>query len=211
MRVWLVAMALALLVGGCATVENSLTVAEVASLRIDKVDIAYAPEARIWWGRAEREYVEQMEAKQPAKARRVNTTNDDATTAASDHAKVVESPEAQAAIRNRLSGMVKKAVDEQVRPNFKGARPAVLEVRIISFVIPSPAQRILLGGSPTLGAVTVLKDAKTGVVLASSDRMAAGMAGNGLIGVAVDQGFSDLEDRVVNAYAANVNAWLAKK
>jgi hypothetical protein len=202
--------ALAIALGGCATVQNSLSVAEVASLRIEQVEISYSPEAHIWWGRAEREYAETAQAASATKPKKVRVNSDDAGAAASEHAKLVESPEAKAAIRQRLSAMVKQGLEREVLPKYRGTRSAQLEVKIVSFVIPSAAQRIVFGGTPMLGAVTVLKDAKTGAILASSDRLAAGPAGNGLIGVAVDQGFSDLEDRVLNAYVANVNAWLSK-
>lgn len=48
----------------------------------------------------------------------------------------------------------------------------------------------------------------TGAELGKLDRMAGAMAGNGILGVAVDQAFSDLEDRVLEAYTQNVLDWL---
>ena len=206
-------VAAALWLTGCATAENSLSVAEVASLRIEKVSIVYSPKAEIWWGQAERDYAEALQAKSSAKPKRVSVATDDAAAAASEHAKIVESPEARTAIRERLSGMVRQSIERNVLPNFKGTRGAHLEVGIVSFVIPSAAQRIVFGGTPMFGAKTVLKDSKTGAVLAKSDQISVGPSGNGLLGVAVDQAMtnSDLEDRVLKAYAASVNRLLTRQ
>jgi hypothetical protein len=98
-----------------------------------------------------------------------------------------------------------------VLPKYSGGtRPVRLEIEIKLFRIPSPLQRIVLGGSPGFVAVTVLRDAATGKELARDERPAVSYAGNGIIGVAVDQAFDDLEDRVLDQYVANVRSWLSE-
>jgi len=104
--------------------------------------------------------------------------------------------------------MVKERLQKEVLPDFKGNRPVVLEVVVYGLHIPSAAQRVVLRGSPTFSALRTLKDAKTGAELAKLDQNAAGFAGNGLLGVAIDQVFPDLEDRVIGAWIGQTKIWL---
>src|SRR5262249_36629349 len=115
---------------------------------------------------------------------------------------------AKAYLRDKLAAMLKDRVVHFVSPKFKGARPVRIEIEVHSFVIPSPLQRIALGGTPALFAITYLKDAATGAELAKLDRGAAGMAFNGVIGVLVDQAGDDLEDRVLDNYVEHLLTWL---
>jgi hypothetical protein len=57
-------------------------------------------------------------------------------------------------------------------------------------------------------AVTTIKDARTGVELAKLDQATAAPAGQGILGVVVDQG--SLEDRVPDVYVSQVRNWLLK-
>ncbi len=202
-------MTVALFVAGCATSVNSLSPQDIASLRIEAVDVVYAPEAAIWWGNAEREYAARLGETAPASAPRGKKAGE-VPSSEDRYAALVESPEAKQYLRDKLTAMIKQRLGQDVLPKFAGARPARLEVTVHQFVIPSPAQRIVFGGNPTLGAVTVLKDGRTGAELGKLDRMAASSSGQGVLGVLVDQAFSDLEDRVIGTYTANVNAWLLK-
>lgn len=92
-----------------------------------------------------------------------------------------------------------------------GTREVKLEVEVHSFLIPTAIQRVVVGGTPMMGAMTYLRDARTGAQLAKLDRMASGMAGNGVLGVLVDQAFSDLDDRVLDRWIEQVESWLLKK
>lgn len=84
----------------------------------------------------------------------------------------------------------------------------MVHVTVHGFNIPSAARRVVLGGTPLLGAVTVLRDAQTGAELAKMDRVAAGYAGTGVLGVVADQAFDDIHDRVLNAYSGQVLDWM---
>ena len=77
--------------------------------------------------------------------------------------------------------------------------------------IPSAAQRIVIGGTPILGALRVLKDAKTGAVLAKLDQATATNAGNGLLGVAIEQALPEIEDRLLAQFVTQTRSWLSKK
>ena len=120
----------------------------------------------------------------------------------------MSTPAAQAYVRDKLTAMIKGRLQQAVLPKFKGSRAVRLEIEVHGFHIPSPLQRIALGGTPMLGTITVLRDAKTGKELGKLDRNNAAIAGNGILGVVVDQGFSDLEDRVLDKYMENILAWL---
>ena len=85
-----------------------------------------------------------------------------------------------------------------------------MEVEVRGFVIPSPLQRVAFGGNPLLETTTQLRDVTTGEVIGKLDRLAAATAGNGLLGVAIDQAGDDLEDRVLDAYVSNVRTWLGE-
>lgn len=199
------------LVAGCATVANDLTIEEVRSLRITGVDVVFKPEAELWWGNAEREFVERVQSGAltgPARAPR--KAADGPPDSADEFQRIASSPESIAYQREKLSGMIKDRLNREVLPQFQGSRGARLLVEVQGFTIPSAVQRVVLGGNPILGAVTVLKDEASGKELAKMDRIAAAPAGSGIIGVAIDQGFSDLEDRVIGSYADQVRQWLSK-
>ncbi len=207
----IVGIVVAAALAGCATSVNSLTTAEIETINIQSVDIKYTPGARIWWGTAEREYAATVA---PPPAPKVKpTTEIKSVPGDSDsdaYRELMSTPEAKAYVREKLARMLKERLDRNVLPEYRGGtRPVRLEIEIKRFHIPSALQRIALGGSPGLLATAVLRDAATGKELARDERGAAAYAGNGIIGVAVDQAFDDLEDRVIDRYAANVSEWLA--
>ena len=205
-------IALAAVSAGCATSEVSLTKSEIATIHIQTVEVRYVPQAHIWWGNAEREYAAKVGApaqdkkakgKQPEGGDLPGERDGDA------YRDLMSTPAAQAYVRDKLTAMIKGRLQQAVLPKFSGGTRAVrLEIEVHSFHIPSPLQRIALGGAPILGTITVLRDAKTGKELGKLDKGNAAIAGNGLLGVAVDQGFSDLEDRVLDKYMENILDWL---
>lgn len=199
---------------GCATESLLLSSAELSGMRIEEVRISYSAKATVWWGKAEQDYVAEVNAKAPKdsrpKASPVRFTDNGGIdqSNADEYEKLIATPEAKAYLRTRLSALVSQQLNASVVPKFSGNRAVHLEVEIHSFVIPSAIQRVTLGGSPMLLAVTTLKDARTGADLGKLDRGAAATAGQGVLGVLVDQAFSDLEDRVVQSYVNNVLCWL---
>lgn len=206
---WILGLAAtAVLVTGCATANLALSPQERMALRIESVKVEYVKEAHIWWGNGEREYLARTTAAS-TQARTKKATGEVAETDSATKAQeIMASPEAQDYLRTKLASMIETAVAAKVKPAFNGSRPVRLEIQVHSFVIPSAAQRAVLGGAPTLGAVTYLKDARTGAELGKLDRGAIAGAGSGVIGVLVDQGLDDLEDRVINVYTTQVLDWL---
>jgi hypothetical protein len=192
-----------------------MSAAEVATLRIERVDVVYRPDAAIAWGKQRAEYAERAADKpaKPGEARRNAYMNEEQRqeerTRVYDGA--IDSKEAYEYERSKLTAMVKDKLERSIVPKLKGNRPVVLEVQVASFVIPSAVQRVLIGGNPTFGAVTVLKDSRTGAELAKQDPVIQAYAGQGLLGTLVEQGFGPLEDRVLDAYVGQVDNWLLKK
>jgi hypothetical protein len=200
-------LALAALLAGCATSINNLSPDEIATLNVQGIDVRFAPHAHIWWGNAEREYAAKVGAPPPQEQSSApKTLPGDSDTDA--YREMMDSPAAKAYVRDKLAGMIKDRLQRDVVPKFQGTRNARIEIEVHSFFIPSPLQRIALGGGPFLRAITVLRDPETGAELGKLNAGGAGYAGNGLIGVLVDQGFSDLEDRVLDNYAEHVLDWL---
>ena len=182
-------------------------------MRIAEVAVIYKPTAEIWWGRAEQEYVAKIDAAEPPKAAKASPVGFAENGAldqsnADEYSRIIATPEARDYLRNRLAYIIRKRIAASVTPKFNGARQVRLEIEVLGFTVPSAIQRVTLGGNPMLLAVTTLKDSVTGAELGKLDRTASAYTGQGMIGVLVDQGFDDLEDRVVQAYVSNVLSWL---
>lgn len=209
----LILLGLTLALSGCATSVNKLSVNEMAGLRIQGVDIRYAPKASIRWGNAKHDYLRQpgVQAEVKRIAKKAEARADDfEQDEAGAQSKVMNSPEAQAYMRKRVDGLIMKSLNQNVLPKYKGTRPVRLEVTIVGFAIPSAVARVVIGGTPMLAAVTTLKDAGSGVELAKLDKVSAAYAGSGLVGVLIDQAGDDLENRVVAGYTKDVLDWLGK-
>lgn len=204
---WLM-MAGAALLAGCATASTMLSPTEMKTLKLESIEVKYAAPDSIWWGAAEREYLAKTNPAAAKAAAAPPSAELGTSKNATPEPKIADTPEAKAYIETKLSTMIRERVTRAVGADLNGSRPVKLVVNVHSFVIPSPAQRLLLGGTPMLAAVTTLQDARTGAELGKMDRIAAGMAGSGAIGVLIDQAFSDLEDRVLDTYASQVRAWL---
>jgi hypothetical protein len=198
--------------GGCATAMMTLSKDELRNIRVARVDVVYDKDSGIMWEKAEVEYIELARAR-ATKGQKPKPWKqempEDIEAKKNEYQELVNSPEGKAHIQAKLSNEIRNRLTPALTQKFPGGtRPVVVEVTVKSFIIPSAAQRVVLGGSPMIGAVTVLKDAQTGAVLAKMDRATAGAAGNGMLGVLVDQAFSDLEDRVLEAYNQQVVDWL---
>ncbi|MEJ2124195.1 MAG: hypothetical protein P8Y67_10370 [Alphaproteobacteria bacterium] len=205
---WAVLPILALVVtlSGCATSTMQLSPQELQTIRIERVEVIYKPDAFIQWEKVALPYVEKhsLRSKKPWK----QVMLEDEEAAKNEYQTIINSPEGKRYMQSVLTAELKRRVGAAIVPKFQGTRPVVLEINVFGLSIPGPAQRVIWGGSPMLGAVTRLKDASTGEELAKLDKAAAGAAGNGLLGVLIDQAFDDLEDRVFDAYIRNLSQWL---
>jgi hypothetical protein len=185
----------------------SLSPQELQTIRIERVDVVYKPDAFIQWEKVALPYVEKHSLKTKKPWKQVMMEDEEA--AKNEYQTIINSPEGKRYMQSVLTAELKKRVGAAIVPKFQGTRPVVLEITVHGLSIPGPAQRVIWGGAPVLGAATTLKDASTGEELAKLNKASGGYAGNGLLGVLIDQAFEDLEDRVFNAYIQNLSNWLS--
>ncbi len=189
------------LLSGCAASIQPLPKKLSQTIRITRIDIKYDKKAFINWWQVEKEYADKKGIK----------FDEDVNKHAQQQQEFLNTPEAKAFVQKRLSGVIREHFARTIQQKFRGSRPVVLEVTVKSFDLPSAGRRVLLGGHPMIGAVTVIKDAGNGVELGKHDRFVAAHAGNGWLGVLVDQAFDDLHDRVISKYTGVIYNWLSGK
>jgi hypothetical protein len=185
----------AVVLAGCVTATNSLSVDDVASFRFAGANVRFAADASIMWGDGERAFA--ASKGQPA------TESDN----------LARTPEGQAYLRNTIATKLKSAMERNLAGSLSGARLVRVEVTVKNVTIPSAIQRILIGGHHQMTADVSLIDAKTGAVLvpyaAPSSVAAAGQGGGGaLLDAAL---LAEPIDRVVNGYADQYGNWLLRK
>lgn len=218
MRGLLALLCLTASMAGCALAPPSpLGSDQIKTLRLTDISVSTAPDAEIVWGNAEHEFVTAHKAEnpKPATAAPIETASltNGAPTETSEYNAIANSPEGRAHIRSKAESRVKDALETNLKPALQsGTRPVRLEVSIRTFFVPSPVQRVVVGGVPGMTATAVLKDAETGQTLAQiKDQFTVAPAGNGILGVLVDQAFSDLDVRVANSYADAYRRWLLQE
>lgn len=214
MRGFFALVVLACSMAGCAMAPPSpLSADQIKSMRLTEIAVETAPGAEIVWGNAEHEFVTAHNAANPKRLTsapiETASINHNAPTDTSEYNAIVASPEGQAFIRNKAANRVKEALETNLKPALQsGTRPVRLEIAIQTLFVPSAVQRVVVGGVPGMSAIAVLKDAKTGEKLVQKELATFAPAGNGLLGVLVDQAFSDLDVRVANSYADTYRNWL---
>jgi hypothetical protein len=215
----IICLGIAAALAGCATAPPSpLTLADARALRVESVNVVVDPTASISWANAENEFVNQKRAKNELPKPSEITTGSiglqdpNAKDSAVDTV-LIKSPEGQAYVKDKVIKRLSGALDEQVKASLNGGnRPAKLEVTVHSFIIPSAAQRVIVGGQPVINASVILRDSETGKVIAERPQMVSvAYAGNGWAGVLADQLFEDLDGRLVNGYAVQYKEWLMPK
>lgn len=214
----------AALAGGCATSVNSLTDKEIGQLGIKEVRVTFSPDAQIYWEAAEEEFAALQTKAVPRKVAAATGTPivtgsvgtdamQESLQKANERSALAQSPEGRAFLQRKVTEKIVQRLNGQIKPKFNGSRAAYMEVQVLGFTIPSAAQKIILGGTNMMGAVTTLRDAATGQELGKLDRLSAAATGNGLLGTAIEAAVASepAEDRIVANYADQVEAWLRKK
>ncbi|MGV3633047.1 MAG: DUF6778 family protein [Pseudorhodoplanes sp.] len=189
---------LASILAGCVTTAtNTLSPAEVQTLRLTEVRVSVPVEAGIvGYDALTTEY---------AAAKRIPNHELNAGT---------ETEEAKAWARNHLQARVKTAMEKQLGETLRGQRPVRAEVVVKGFQLSSAVQRIVVGGDYRMVADVTLVDAKSGAVITSYPEMlhrAVALNGwGGAIVQAVYDASNPPGDRVVNGFAEQYKAWLVK-
>lgn len=193
------ALGVALGLAGCVTAENSLSQNDIAGMKLAGVTVSYAPDARIQWEDGIRAYA-------TAKA-------------IPDHeiATATDTPEGKAYVRNLLAPKIKAGVEKAMAGQLNGTRPVRLDVVVKNFAIAGAVQRIVIGGGREMTATANLVDARTGaVIIANPDLRAFLMAGQGVLGTALQAAVDSaaaqsVADQVANRYGENYRDWLLRR
>jgi hypothetical protein len=175
-----VALTLALLVAGCATVpQNTLTQDKRDALRIDAIELSFAPDALILWMDAYSGAPEEPAAK-------------------------------RAYLEQKAAGPIKAALDAEIKQAFRGTDPAKLRVRIRFIHIQATALRIIVGAAPfAIRADLDLVDAKSGqTLLAATDFDGLTMTFGGLAGAVESAVSEEPIIRVSKSFAVVLSRWL---
>jgi len=193
----LAVLAGALALTGCVTTENSLSANDIAAMKLTGVTVSYAPDAYIQWDDGIRAY---------AASKGI----------VDDIASGTNTPEGKAYVQNAMAARIKAGVERQMAGQLNGTRPVRLELVVHHVTISSAVQRIVIGGGHGMNADANLVDARTGAVILSHPRMAAGLlAGQGILGTAVEaamtNGGQTTLDRVIDTYGGNYRDWLLRR
>jgi hypothetical protein len=194
------ALAVLFALAGCVTAaENSLSQNDIAGMKLTGVVVSYAPDAGVQWEEGFRAY-----------AIAKSITDDQIATA-------IETPEGKAYVRNLLAPKIKAGVEKALAGQLNGSRPVRLEIVVKNFAISSAVQRILVGGGRGMTADANLVDARTGaVIIANPDLRALLMAGQGVLGTAVQAAIDNaatqsVVEQVVDRYGQNYRDWLLRR
>ena len=196
----LAALGLVFALAGCVTTaENSLSRNDIAGMKLAGVTVSFAPDALVQWEDGIRAYA-------TAKA----ITDDQIATA-------TDTPEGKAYVRNMLAPRIKAGIEKVMAGQLNGSRPVRLDIIVKSFAISSAVQRILIGGGRGMTADANLVDARTGaIIIANPDLRAFLMAGQGIVGTAVQAAIDNAStqsvvEKVVDRYGENYRDWLLRK
>lgn len=200
----------------CATgPKNPMTAQQIKSLDIDVINVTVKPSTEISWGEGETAYAESKGCEKPEP---ITATDGDAyNTAAAenkpqdcDYDALVDSPEAQAFMADRLTTLLQDALETQTAPAFQGTTPARLDVEVIGLHIVSGGQAVLIGGNHTLQATLNVVEIGSGKTIAANPELAAlaGYGPGGLISLIVEATSKDPVVRLSAGYASAARKWI---
>jgi hypothetical protein len=180
---------------GCVTVENKLTKADVATFKLVDTKVSVAPDAKITWY-------------EPLQAYAATKKIPD-----EQYADFIKTEDAKAHLNGLITGKVKGAMEKHMAGALNGSRPVRIEVVVTQFIIPTAAQRVIIGGSNMMTADVNLVDAKSGAVILAYPKFTwAVQAGQGIGGVIaqaiVDSTIQPSTDSLIEQHAMFYKIWL---
>jgi hypothetical protein len=181
----MLALWLALVLAGCASVPPALSPEQVTGFRVTAVNVKFTGDARVSWLDGARRYADSKGLD-------------------------FEGPETQAHIRSTVASKLKSAVERRLADRLTGSRPVRVEIAVRAVFLSSMVQRVVIGGAHNVIAEVSLVDAKTGEVLVSNPNV-VGIAGggSGVLGVVVENTLLDEPvDRVTDSFAMQCGRWL---
>jgi len=179
------AVALTLWVAACATsATNTLPQAKRDALRIDAIEVSFAPDASISWydGLGE--------------SRSSGTPDTHGAR--------------RAFLQQKAMPHIKAALEAEIPPAFRGTEPARLRVTVRRLDVPPAVARVVFGTmSNDLKAEVQVIDGRTGQTLIDVTDFNGIVGGEGgLVGVAMGQFLPDPIDRVSQSFARALKGWL---
>lgn len=198
------------LIAGCAAElpKSTLSPMDAQQYRLAGVEVEIAPGARINWVESESEYATSKGLVDPGSGDNLSPSDSVREKKREAYLAALTAPEAKAHHQRRIAASMTKAFQAVLGPNLNGAKPARIRVRVESLSIASAAQRVVLGGNHFAKADVILVDEKGRELTSRSGISAMGLAGNGVVGVLVDQALDDPMDRVSQSLATEFTTWL---
>jgi hypothetical protein len=186
---------LASALGGCVTTQNTLTKTDVAAFKLADIRVSVAPDAKITWYEPLQAY---------AGTKKIPDEQ---------YADFIKTDDAKAHLNGLITGKVKGAMEKQMAGALNGSRPVRIEVVVTQFIVPTAAQRIIVGGSNMMTADVNLVDAKSGAVILAHPKFTwAIQGGQGIGGVIaqaiVDSAIQPATDSLIEQHAMFYRIWL---
>jgi hypothetical protein len=186
---------LASALGGCVTTQNTLTKADVAAFKLTDVRVSVAPDARIAWY-------------EPLQAHAATKKIPD-----EQYTEWMKTDEAKGHINGIITGKIKGQMEKQLTGQLNGSRPVRIEVVVTQFIVPTAAQRVIIGGSNVMTADVNVVDAKTGALILAHPKFTWQVqGGQGIAGVIaqaiVDSAMQPATDSMIEQHAMFYKIWL---
>jgi hypothetical protein len=183
---------MAVLLAGCITARNALTADQIASFKLERVDVTFTPDASVTWDEGTIAY-----------AATKGIPADQSSTVAS-------TPEAAAYLRSGVSQRLSAAMRRELGSIMTGGRPVIVQVAVRRVFIVNVVLRVLVGGDHTLSADVTIIDAKTRAVLSHlPDQTLTAKGGDGIGGAIIMAAMAaPAMDRLTENYAATYRRWL---
>ena len=216
-------VASALLLAGlpaCVTTTppHSLSADDVRALNVQRVDVAFAPEARIVWPTLASEMAE---ARRPGGPVRMPDVAAGGDTAPPPPAQVQINPaEYRAQAIARVSDKARSVLQPSLKSKLAGSRPVVARMTVHELFVPTIAGQIVIGalagqgmkGTNSEMAVSVdFVDARTGAPVLSYPKVALITQGGHKINMGTSGIFShDPLERMLTELDGQLSSWLLK-
>jgi len=191
----------------------SLTAAQVASLRLERVNVTVSPEASITWSGGEMEFAKSKGVVAPvltAADRDSEATSPAIGEYQERYSALAKTPEAKSFIRNRAAELVRDGVAQSLAGQFTGQQPMRIEIVLRGVQVQNPLLRVLVDNNDVLTADAAVVDGATGRTLASYPGLRVTQQNSGgFVGALVDSAIrGDSVHGMARLYGQRLRAWL---
>ena len=191
----LVVLFFASAVNGCMLPTNTLSKADVATFKLADIRVSVAPGAKVVWLEALQTY---------AAAKKIPDEQ---------YTDWIKTDDAKSHLNGLIAGKVKAAMEKEMGSALNGSRPVRLEIVVTDFLVPTGAQRLLVGGVYAINADVTLVDVKSGAVLIAHPKLGHAIPVQGGISGVVAQAIVDstiraVTDSMIDQHAVIYRIWL---